>query len=503
MKMNRSSILAASISLCCFSSAVQAGGFAVTTQSASGGGNAATGHAMAEDASAMFYNPALLSSMEGTQLNTGVNFTHADLSLTNGRAFTGDNAGIFGGIQVNGEVGGPELASNDAEPSGLSATPSLFYKRDIGAQKKMAFGLGISIPFGVSSEYEDDSFARYEGLESGLTTVNVNPALSWRMNDKWDFGAGVNLQYGHAILSKAIDGALACKSITSGTAKAAAAAAEAGSPEAPGLAAAATQLAAACSTDDGVLGFTSYANPETDSEISVEASGFAFGANIGAAYHPTKSTTLSFGYRSSVKYDLEGDGDFTHANLAGLGADTLTSAGLSDQDATAELELPASASFSFATKMTNALTLHGDVTWTQWSSMPEIRIVFPDTVLEDSVTALNWEDTVRVGAGMTYQLNSKTKLRAGIAYDPTPTPSPESRTPRAPRSDSYWYSIGASHQFSKKLGLDASLSYIATEDTTIDYTAPASQEGGATGYYSGADVEADAIAVALSVNYTF
>lgn len=473
MKMNRGSILAASISLCCFSSAVYAGGFGVTIQSASGGGNAATGHAMAEDASAMFYNPALLSSMEGTQINAGVAFTHADLSVKNTGSTLGANAGPLNGFPVVGTNDEPSTASNDTEPGGLSATPSLFYKRDIGAQKKVAFGLGINIPFGVATEYDDVSFARYEGTESGLTTVNINPALSWRANDKWDFGAGLNLQYGHAILAKAIDGALVC------------------------------QGSLACSANSDALGFTGYSNAETDSDISVEASGIAFGANIGAAYHPTKSTTLSFGYRSAVKYDLEGEADFTHANLAGLGDATLSASGLGDQDAEAELELPASASFSFATKMTNALTVHGDLTWTQWSSMPEIRIVFPDTALADSVTSLDWEDTVRVGAGLTYQLNPKTKLRAGVAFDPTPTPSAEHRTPRAPRSDSYWFSMGASHQFSKKLGVDASLSYIYPEDTTIDYTAPGATDSDPTGYYTSADVEADAIALALSVNYKF
>ena len=51
MKINCRSILAVSISLC-LSSAAYSGGFTVTVQSASGGGTAATSHAMAENASA-------------------------------------------------------------------------------------------------------------------------------------------------------------------------------------------------------------------------------------------------------------------------------------------------------------------------------------------------------------------------------------------------------------------------------------------------------------------
>ena len=62
---------------------VQAAGFGVTTQSGTGGGNSATGHAMAEDASAMWYNPALLHSMQGRQVNTGISLLSTDITLEN------------------------------------------------------------------------------------------------------------------------------------------------------------------------------------------------------------------------------------------------------------------------------------------------------------------------------------------------------------------------------------------------------------------------------------
>lgn len=476
MKNYRYSILAVSISLWCLSGVANAGGFGITVQSASGGGNAATGHAMSEDASVMYYNPALLSSVEGTQLNGGVSLIDADLQVTN----TGSAAPL-------NATGFPVFGTNYEEPGGLSVTPSLFYKRDVGANK--SFGLGINIPFGVTTEYEHDSFTRYEATKSALTTVNLNPAMSWQINEKLALGAGLNFQYGHAILAKSVDARLACLQVVAGGAL------QQGAD-------AASASATATTTCDGA-GLANVTNQATDSQVSVEASGIAFGANIGAAYKPTASTTISFGYRSTTKYELEGDADFSHTGLSVLGDATLEAAGLADQDATADLELPASASLAFATNVTNKLTLHGDVTWTQWSSVPEIRIVFPDTIAKDSVTSLEWEDTVRVGAGMTYQMNAKTKLRAGIALDPTPTPSEYHRTPRAPRSDSMWFSVGVSHQMNKKFGIDASLALVHPEDTTINYTSPGATDADATGYYTRADVEADAISAALSINYRF
>lgn len=438
-----------------------AGGFGVTTQSATGGGNAATGHAMAEDASAMWYNPALLHSMQGRQVNAGVSLLNTDITLENA-----------GSSIPTAAAGFPVIGENMAEPGGLSVTPSLFYRGD-NISDKLAYGVGVSVPFGVATEYENDSFARYEATESSLKTLNINPAIAWKVNEQFDIGAGLNLQVGEAVLAKSVDAFLVCQRFAS--------------------------LGAITPATCGALGLTSPSNAATDSSVSVEATAIGYGANIGAVYKPGDKTTLSLGYRSSVKLDFEGDADFTHgAGLSALGEASLAAAGLADQDAETELKMPASASFAAAHAVNDKLTVHGDVTWTQWSSVPEIRIIFPDTVADDSVTDLQWEDTVRVGVGATYQLNDRTKLRAGIAHDPTPTPDAEHRTPRAPRSDTLWFSAGVSHKLNKQMDIDAGLSIIHPADTVVNYTAP-----GTSDYTTRASVETDAIGAAVSLNYRF
>ena len=499
MKINRYSILAVSISLC-LSSTAYSGGFTVTVQSASGGGTAATNHAMAEDASAMFYNPALLSSVEGTQFNVGLGLTSPDTKVTNTGSALPSLAGGF-----------PILGVNTAEPNSLAATPSLYYKRDMS--HGLAFGLGLNVPHGVSSEYEKDSFARYEATESALTALNINPALSWKVSDRLALGGGLNVQLGSATLARSIDSTLLCSGIVRAGAVRAGASATA----------AATASDAACRS----LGLAPTTrvlagNQASDGTSTVEATGVAYGVNLGAAYKPSSRTTISVGLRSATKYELEGDAEFSHnaalitalgtaagatgAAINPAGTTTLAQAGYSKRDATADLELPATASLAFASKVTSKLTLHGDVTWTDWSSVPEIRIKFPTTAgaadLGNSVTDLQWEDTVRVGAGMTFQLNEKTKLRAGIAYDPTPTPGSDNRTPRAPTSDNVWLSVGMGHNFSKKLSLDASLSYIHPEEASITYESPLTTPT-SLNYLTRADVEADAINAALSINYRF
>lgn len=433
-----------------------AGGFGVTVQSGSIGGNAATGHALAEDASAMWYNPALLSSLEGKQVNGGLSFVHTKLDVVN----TGSTTPASGALVF------PIVGDNTVDPGGTSITPSLFYKRDLGKQG-MAFGLGINVPFGVNTEYENDSFTRYEATESQLKTVNINPAISYRVNEKFDVGAGLNLQIGQATLGRKLDSFLLC-----------------------------TQ-SAPTATCQGVFGGAS--NQSFDNDVTIEADGIGYGVNAGFAYRPNQQITVSVGLRSSVNYDLEGDADFelnqTFLTLLGGNA---SGVGLVDQDAEASLKMPASASFAFARELSNKLTIHGDVTWTQWSSVPEIRIKFPNTTLSDSVTNTQWDDTTRVGLGMTYKMTPKTTLRTGIALDPTPTPGPENRTPRAPSSDNLWLSGGVSHQINKKIVVDASLSLVHPEEVAINYSAPAP-----TDYLTRAETESDVLVGAVSVNYRF
>ncbi|MGB0846777.1 MAG: OmpP1/FadL family transporter [Thiolinea sp.] len=436
-----------------------AGGFGVTIQSATVAGNAATGHAMAEDVSAMFYNPALLYSMEGRQINGGVALLNSDVTVTN----TGSNL-------PDAAAGFPVIGENIGEPGGLSVTPSFFYRGE-PIMKGLVYGIGVNVPFGIHTEYDKDSFTRYEATESSLKTLNINPAVAYQLNENFEIGAGVNIQVGQTLLAAALDSYLTCQSFV----------------------AAGAVPAATCAT----LGLNSASNAATDGSLSIEATGVGVGANFGAVFRPAAGTTVSLGVRSPVTIDFEGEADFTHsANLAALGDAALTAANLNDQDAESTLEMPASASLAMAHQVNDKLTVHGDITWTQWSSIPEVRVKFPDSALSDTVTDLQWEDTVRYGIGATYQMNEKTRLRAGVAMDPVPTPSPMNRTPRAPSSDNLWLSVGASHAISKHFTIDAGLSLVKPSEASVNYT-------GGNGYITRADVESDVIGAAVSVNYRF
>ena len=143
--------------------------FALQEESASGLGNAfAGGAAAAEDASSMSVNPATLSKYSSAQVVLGVHFITPSMKFKN----DGSQPAAF---QPLGGDGGDAGSTN--------VVPNLYLAVPIN--RDLVFGLGINVPFGLVTEYDDDFIGRFQGLKSDVQTINVNPALSWKVNDQF------------------------------------------------------------------------------------------------------------------------------------------------------------------------------------------------------------------------------------------------------------------------------------------------------------------------------
>ena len=117
----------------------------------------------------------------------------------------------------------------------------------------------------------------------------------------------------------------------------------------------------------------------------------------------------------------------------------------------ADLTLPDMASLSYYQKLNDKWDILGDVTWTGWSSIQELRIVRTTGSLL-SVLPENFKDTWRFSAGVNYQYNDKTVLRAGVAYDQSPVNDID-RSARLPDNDRTWLTIGGRYKYSTRAQL--------------------------------------------------
>jgi long-chain fatty acid transport protein len=70
--------------------------------------------------------------------------------------------------------------------------------------ERVVFGLGVNIPFGLLTEYDDDSILHRTGVagKSEVSSLNVNPALSLQVTDWLALALGAQVQYFDALLTR-------------------------------------------------------------------------------------------------------------------------------------------------------------------------------------------------------------------------------------------------------------------------------------------------------------
>jgi long-chain fatty acid transport protein len=393
-----------------------AGGFTIAEQSASAAGTATAGAgALADDASTIFYNPAGMALLDGNQL------------LVSAKGFILDNQFSNRGT-VDG-VGNPIAGTEDFK-NGIIPLGSLFGVLEVHERVKL--GLGITSPFGLSSEYEDDWVGRYNTLLSGITTININPSIAVRVADWLSIGGGMSVQYAEGRRRNDLDFGTICFNELLG----------------PGP----------C-TGLGIL-------PQgADGRLTIDASDWGIGYNLGVLIRPLPQTRVGLAYRSSIHQRLEGDADYDVPAVAA----PLTFGGTVFQNtgATAEITFPASLSLSIYHELSPEFALLGDVTWTGWHSFETLRIEFDNPNQPDIVQEENWRDAFRYSIGLLYRPAESYVLRAGLAYDETPVRD-STRNPGIPGNDRLVFALGAGVDLTETISVDFAYTYNHELDAKVD-----------------------------------
>jgi long-chain fatty acid transport protein len=162
-----------------------AAGFALSEQSGSGMGNAYAGAAaVAEDASTIYFNPAGMTYIQGSQLV--------------GALHTIKTSGDFDN-QGSVAAAGRPLGSEGGDFGSWAFLPNIYFKLDLTEQLK--FGIGIGTPFGLKTEYDRNWLGRFQAVKSELKTININPSLAWKVNEQWSLGFGISAMWAEAELT--------------------------------------------------------------------------------------------------------------------------------------------------------------------------------------------------------------------------------------------------------------------------------------------------------------
>ncbi|MFC3284307.1 OmpP1/FadL family transporter [Litchfieldella rifensis] len=442
-KFNKLSIAVAIASTALVSSQAQAAGFQVREQSAKTLANAFSNAAAgAEDASFMAHNPAAIGNIDGTQVTGGLSYIDADFELRNGEA--------------SSAFGFPYGSDASGQGGETAWVPSFAAKTQLNDQFDL--GLAIYSPYGLSTQYDKDWIGRYHGIETELKTIDIQPTLNYRVNDRLSIAAGLRAEYADATLSNASDfGSLAASQGVPGAA--------------PG--------------QNDVIG-------------EVTGDDWGYGYTLGALFQVTDKTRLGISYRSKIDLTLDGE-----LNVEGTDplSDGAVAAGLvTGTGGTADLTTPANLNLGVYHQLTDRLALMANAEWIEWSSFDELVVEFDDG-RDSSVTEENWDDTWAFSVGANYALTPQWLLRAGLGYDQTPVPSSRYRTPRVPDSDRRWASVGATYMPTPELGITAGYLHVFGKDVDMDQDA--TDTGNASRGNLAGTYEVSADVLALSVDYRF
>jgi long-chain fatty acid transport protein len=323
-----------------------ASGFRIPEISTIGTGTSNALIANTEELGALPYNPASMSFHDGKGIVVGATMVNYDAKVD--------------------PAGGTPTEMNSEENFLI---PNLFFmSRGTG---NWSFGIAINAPFGLETNWPDNTFPNFGGLDdfetahSKINMLNTNPNFAYKIDESSSFAIGFDFY------------------------------------------------------DVRELVFNTQS-------VKISGDGQGYGFNLA---YIKKWDNVNFGisYRSAVKTDLKGTFDGSAATV--IPASARTAIGV-----TAELEFPDNWQMGVYWQATDDLGIEFDIERLGWSSFDVVNVVTSSGSTLNSSTN-NWEDTTIFRLGFVYDLSPKTKLLFGYASDETGQPDEyfSARVPDADR----------------------------------------------------------------------
>lgn len=223
----------------------------------------------------------------------------------------------------------------------------------------------------------------------------------------------------------------------------------------------------------------------TNAAVQLDGDTMNAGFSIGALWEPTNSTTVGIAYQHGYELDIQGV-----ATVNGVGSTAANAKG----------QLPATVSLGVTQELFDGFRLMGEAQWQRWSVFDRLDIVAPGFALVQR-DVQNYDDAFFFAGGAEFDVFSGLTVRAGAAYDQTPTnsgitsgvfppavnPLATNRTARVPDEDRLWLSVGATYNVNDHMSLDIGYSYLMPlEDPVVGLrNAPA---GSSVTYTGGAHI---------------
>ena len=134
--------------------------------------------ATADDPSAIYYNPAGITQLEGQNFRAGI------YAVSAGIKYSSPN--------------GSATANSDFQP-----VPQVYYADSL-TNVPVSFGLGIYAPYGLSLDWGNNAPFNTIGESGKVLYLCFNPVVAWRVTKTLSIGGGPTINYSQATFDQAI-----------------------------------------------------------------------------------------------------------------------------------------------------------------------------------------------------------------------------------------------------------------------------------------------------------
>ncbi|SCZ54474.1 MULTISPECIES: outer membrane protein transport protein [unclassified Pseudomonas] len=398
---------------------VQAGGFTTPTYGAPGWGRAFGGGSLFKnDPSAAYNNPAAMAFIDQNVAQMTVDYARIKMKYKGDAYDYQGNPATTLPVDASGvPTSGPVPLEGNGGQGGFTAwLPTGFMVMPINDQ--FAFGLSQVVPMGMRSTWDNDnSKIRDFSVDTKIETVGLTGSLSFKVNDDFSLGAGVIVQHSKGFVSQNLN------------------------------------LTGAAAVSPG-LGGIPLPSGVGANLMRVKVDNTSVGWFTGVVWKPTDRDTLGLNYHAKIKNKMDGKynvradavGRQYMTQPAGPNGESLVELaypGLKlnpdGANASAQLDIPASAGLDWVHVFDDRFTLGASMLWTQWSSFKDLTLKSDGNTLVS--IPYKYKDTMMYSLGGDYRFTDQLTLRAGVAYDQTPTRN-STRDPRIPDNDRWFTSLG-------------------------------------------------------------
>ncbi len=406
-----------------------------------GKGNSTT--AQPEDASTVYMNPAAMPFLDGMQTEEGVTFEilQFEHKAPNGNETQGEKS--------------------------IISVPHAFMTTGNALTDRFSIGFGVTAPFGLMTEWDQDTFAKFAATQTELVVSDYNPVIAYKVTDNLAIAGGAIIYDSYVSLKKMVN---------------------------------VTKM-------NSSLGEGSPTGNQTGAQ-QIKGDDSVWGYNLALYYEPTVNHHLGATYRGPSTLEYDG-----HYRVTGL---TSTAAAVFGGSAyqtktTSKMTLPQSMELGYSyTPDSKKWVWELDGAWTGWNSIERTRFDFPDETNATRLAVLNtdnpfgrdWRSTVSAGTGFEYRAKDWLKLRTGYYFYQTPVPG-DHLEPSLPDSDRHAFTGGLGFE-KGNFRADAAYALVIAEKRRIDNTvANASDSSAIDGRVSSIDGEYSGLHHLFGINLSW